>query len=93
MIVHRWEETPHHYIAILRDDALFDLSTREKPQPDDREVRLRAFNVVSGEMETYAMDYGKGYRFESVRQREANAPDVFSKRDADQLRLMRQRSA
>jgi hypothetical protein len=90
--IYKWTESEHHYIAVVRPDELFDLTTLETPGADLKEDRLRAVNVVSGEPEVYAFAKSKKwwprewwvdfYR---------RAPERFAERDAEQLTQLARR--
>jgi len=92
MKIYRWQETELHFILVLRPDELFDLSTVEQPNPDEKEARLRARNLVSGEFEGYAMAHLKAaFPERALRSMYERAPDVDARRDAEQLRTLRAR--
>ncbi len=86
MKVLRWEETEHHYIAVVRPDELFDLSTLTSLDPADREVHMEARNIVTGKMSIYAYAYGKGYNKDFVKKCVDKIPDIYSESDVEYLR-------
>ncbi|MHC9543425.1 MAG: hypothetical protein AB9903_28275 [Vulcanimicrobiota bacterium] len=55
MKIYEWKETETHYIAYMRPKELFDLSTMQKPNPEDHEARLLAKHIFTGEMEGFAL--------------------------------------
>ncbi len=88
MQIYSWEETEHHFIAVVRPAELFDLSTLEEPPQAAREVELHAHNVVSGEMEVYAKAFTRDQSIAHLQKREHGAPETYAARDAEQLRQL-----
>jgi|GEM_PF-1460550 len=89
MKVYEWQETEHHHIAIIRPKDLFDLTTLEKPSPEDPEVRLRARHRINRQMEGYAIAYSRKHSIDAVRAELEKAPDIYSERDAKDLEKLR----
>jgi hypothetical protein len=89
MKVYEWQETEHHYIAIIRPMDLFDPTSLEKPSADDPEVRLRARHKINKQMEGYAIAYGKKHSLESVKAELEKSPDIYSDRDAKDLEKLK----
>ncbi|MBI3926881.1 MAG: hypothetical protein HY319_15200 [Armatimonadetes bacterium] len=79
----------NHYIAVVRPDALFDLSTLTTPDPEDRETSIKGFHVIRRERSTYAHVYGKRKFPERLaRGMVNNAPELYRERDEADLKAL-----
>ncbi|MDQ7822188.1 MAG: hypothetical protein RDV48_05275 [Candidatus Eremiobacteraeota bacterium] len=89
MKVYEWQETEHHYIAVIRPKELFDVATLEKPTQGEPEARLRAHHRLTNQMEGYAIAYSKGgHALESLKLQLEKSPDIYAARDdKDQEKL------
>ncbi len=89
MKVYEWQKTEHHYVAIIRPKDLFDLTTLEKPSPDDPEVRLRARHKLNKQMEGYAIAYSRNHNIDTVKAELEKSPDIYTDRDVKDLEKLK----
>lgn len=88
-MVYGWEETQDFYVKVVRPRELFDLSTLQFPEPGYREGQATAIHRLSGERETYALVYGKGYRLEWLKRIRTDS-DPWLERDRADLLVWQQ---
>ena len=85
MKVYEWQETESHFIAYIRPSELFDLTTLEKPSPDEQEARLRALHTMHNQMEGFAIAYSKKKGKEFAEKALEDSPDIYAARDQKDL--------
>jgi len=93
--VYRYEETPTHWIEVVRPDELFDLSTLEEPpdlDEDGHEFKLRAVHKLRGVPQTFAYAYRKdAWTLERLKRLAARGSDRY-KNDAVDLEILMRRT-
>lgn len=92
MKIYEWKETETHYIAYMRPKELFDLSTMQKPNPEDHEARLLAKHIFTGEMEGFARAYGKGWRQDFAKAHANSLNELYLEEDTRNLEVLRSQS-
>ncbi len=88
MKVYRWEQTDSAYIAVIRPDDLFDLSTKIEACRKNHEAEILAKHVLYGEMLTYALVFDKGCVLELIESMLSRASDVYLQRDNEALDIL-----
>ncbi len=95
MKVYRYEETPTHWIEVVRPDALFDLTTLEEPPPleeEGHEFKLRAVHRLRGVPQTFAYAYRKdAWTLERLKQMAERSPDLYHN-DAKDVQILKSRT-
>ncbi|GMU55041.1 MAG: hypothetical protein AMXMBFR33_41870 [Candidatus Xenobia bacterium] len=94
MKVYRYEETPTHWIEVVRPDELFDLSTLEEPpalEDEGHEFKLRAVHKLRGIPQTFAYAYRKdAWTLDRLKLMASKMPDIYHNDALDVGALLRQ---
>ncbi len=86
MKVYRWETRPNgDVIAVVRPDALFDLSELREERIARHEGALNALHKVAGEFDTYAWVFYDNPNLEELKRELAEQEDLYAEMDAEDL--------